>query len=233
MDEVRARSSRPSDVAVFASWDKIERAASIEPASLVVSTGRSFLSHEGSLRDDDGTRDSLDRGAHADPAPGHGDFRPDRFTAALALRYLEAKRPRLMFLGLGEPDEYAHNGDYRGYLASLRAADATLGDIFAALGRMGARGEHTTVIVTADHGRGRDYRVHGRAFPESGRVWLVAAGGGIEARGLARATRPHRLADVAPTVRALLELPADTSPAAGASLDELLAAPLERTAMQP
>jgi len=233
MDQARALSSRPSDVAVFASWDKIERAASVDPASLVVSTGRSSTSHEESLRDVDATRDPLDRGAHADPFPGHGDFRPDRFTAALALGYLEAKRPRLMFLGLGEPDEYAHEGNYAGYLASLRAADATLGEIFAILGRMGARGEHTTVIVTADHGRGRDYRFHGRAFPESGRVWLVAAGGGIEVRGLAHAARPHRLADVAPTVRALLDLPADVAPTAGTPLDELLARPPQQTAMLP
>jgi hypothetical protein len=233
MDQARALASGPSDVAVFASWEKIERAASVDPASLVVSTGRYATSHEDSLQDDAVTRDYLQRGAQADPFPGHGDFRPDRFTAAIALRYLETRRPRLMFLGLGEPDEYAHRGDYAGYLASLRAADATLGDVFAALGRMGTRGEHTTVLVTADHGRGRDYRVHGRAFPESARVWLVAAGGGIEARGLAHATRPHCLADVAPTVRALLQLPADVAPAAGAPLDELFAAPPERSAMQP
>jgi len=185
-------------------------------------------SREDLLFDDAVMRDALEQGSRAEAFPGYGDYRPDRFTAALALRYLETRRPRLMFLGLGEPDEYAHRDDYAGYLASLRAADATLGEIFAVLGRMGARGAHTTVIVTADHGRGRDYRVHGRAFPESGRVWLVAAGGGIEARGYAHATRPHRLADVAPTVRALLRLPVDVAPTAGASLDELLTAPLHR-----
>jgi hypothetical protein len=228
MDQARALTSRPSDVAVIASWPKIGGAASVDPASLVLSTGRYRTSHEDLLFDDAVMRDALEQGSRAEAFPGYGDYRPDRFTAALALRYLETRRPRLMFLGLGEPDEYAHRDDYAGYLASLRAADATLGEIFAVLGRMGARGAHTTVIVTADHGRGRDYRVHGRAFPESGRVWLVAAGGGIEARGYAHATRPHRLADVAPTVRALLRLPVDVAPTAGASLDELLTAPLHR-----
>ena len=98
---------------------------------------------------------------------------------------------------------------------------------------MGARGQHTTVIVTADHGRGRDYRVHGRNFPESARVWLVAAGAGVAARGLAHAERPHRLADIAPTVRTLLALPPDVTPSAGAPLDELFLPPPERSAMQP
>ena len=233
MDEARARSALPSDVAVFASWEKIDRAATFDASSLVLSTGRSLASHADSLRDAEGTREALERGARAGPFPGYGDFRPDRFTAALALRYLEVKRPRLMFLGLGEPDEYAHRGDYAGYLASLRAADATLGELFDVLGRMGARGEHTTVFVTADHGRARDYRDHGREFPESARVWLVAAGGGIEARGLARADRPHRLADIAPTVRTLLSLPADVAPVAGAPLQELFTPPPQPAAMQP
>jgi len=233
MDQARAASPRASDVAVFTSWPKIERAASVDPSSIVLSTGRYRTSHLEALCGDAATLAPLDAGAHAGPFPGYGDFRPDRYTAALALSYLEAKRPRLMFLGLGEPDEYAHRDDYAGYLASLRASDATLGALFAVLGRMGARGDHTTVIVTADHGRGRDYRVHGRAFPESARVWLVAAGRGIEARGLARAQRPHRLADVAPTVRVLLDLPADVAPAAGAPLDELFAAPAQRSAAVP
>jgi hypothetical protein len=38
---------------------------------------------------------------------------------------------------------------------------------------------------------------------------------------------------VAPTVRALLQLPADVTPAAGAPLEELFAAPPQRSAMLP
>jgi hypothetical protein len=229
-DQARAAAQQPSDVAVLASWERIERAASAAPGQLVVSTGRALTSHAEALRDDDSTRDWLERGAHADPFPGYGDFRPDRFTGALAVRYLEAKRPTLMFVGLGEPDEYCHRGDYAGYLASLHASDAIVGDLVDALGRMGARGRRTTVLVTADHGRGRDYRFHGREFPESGRVWLVALGGAVEARGFARSLRPHRLADVAPTVRALLDLPADPAPASGAAINELFMAPAAATA---
>ncbi|HEY8039720.1 MAG TPA: alkaline phosphatase family protein, partial [Polyangiaceae bacterium] len=233
LDEVRDRTDRPGDVAVFSSWERIQQVASADPARLVLSTGRSATSHDELLRDDRPTADLLDRGARADPFPGYADFRPDGFTGALAVRYLETWRPRFMFLGLGEPDEYAHRGDYAGYLASLRRADATLGDLFAALDRMGPRGRHTTVVVTADHGRARDYRFHGRQFPESARVWLVAAGGGVEARGLARSIRPHRLADVAPTIRALLDLPADVAPSSGAPLEEIFEHAPERSAMRP
>jgi arylsulfatase A-like enzyme len=139
-----------------------------------------------------------------------------------------------MFLGLGEPDEYAHRGDYAGYLGSLRTADAVLGDLMATLDRMGDRGAHTTVLVTADHGRGRDWRHHGREFPESGRVWLVAAGAQIKGRGLVPATRKHRLSDVAPTIRQLLGLAPDIATTAGAPIDELFGtATLATAALTP
>jgi hypothetical protein len=230
MDQASAAAGKPGDVAVFSSWDRIEKAASAAPERIVVSAGRVRTTHVELLRDDDLTRDWLARGAQADPFPGYGDFRPDRFTGALAARYLEAKRPTLTFVGLGEPDEYCHRGEYAGYLASLREADAVIGSLADALDRMGARGRRTTILVTADHGRGRDYRHHGREFPESGRVWLAAIGGGVEARGFARSLRPHRLADVAPTVRALLQLPADPAATSGTPIAELFAAPEAATA---
>jgi hypothetical protein len=232
-DELRAHSDGPADVAVFSSWDRIERVVSADTADLVLSSGRTRISNEAALRDDEATSALLDEGRAAAAFPGKGGFRPDRYTAALALHYLETRRPRLMFLGLGEPDEYAHRGDYPGYLAALRAADRTLGELFEALDRMGPRGQQTTVLVTADHGRARDYRFHGRKFPESARVWLLAAGGAVVARGLVRSERSHRLADLAPTLRVVLGLPPDEAPAAGAPIEELFASPLLATAMAP
>jgi phosphopentomutase len=107
-------------------------------------------------------------------------------------------------VGLGDADEYAHRNDYRGYLAALRSSDEFLGQLTETLHAMGSRGRHTTVLVTADHGRAYNFMDHGPASPESGRVWLVAAGGDIHGRGLVAAGRRHTLSDVAPTVRALL-----------------------------
>jgi hypothetical protein len=221
-DEARDNGGDGADVAVFASWERMDRAATARPGRFVLSCGRTRAAGDEVIRADDTMRDLLDRAARSDPYPGSGDYRPDRLTAALALRYLETRRPTLLFVGLGEPDEYAHRGDYAGYLASLRAADDTLGELFEVLGRMGPRGEHTSVIVTADHGRGRDWRSHGRDYPESGRVWLVAAGPGVTERGLATSVRPHALADVAPTVRVLLGLPPDEDASAGSPLAEVL-----------
>jgi hypothetical protein len=216
-DELHARGA---SVAAFSSWERIARVASSHAGDFPISAGRVVqfkLDGVGPPLDE-----TLRLGAAADPSPGTGEFRPDRYTAALALRYLERERPDFLFLGLGEPDEYAHRGNYRGYLDSLRLCDAVVGAAVDVLDRMGERGSKTTLFITADHGRARDFRSHGRAFPESARVWLVAAGAGIRARGLVDAPRARHLADIAPTARVLLGLARDPAPNAGEPMTELL-----------
>lgn len=183
--------------AVFASWAPIARAASRSPEGMVVSTGE----------------------------PETARFRADRQTATEALDYLTRRRPQFLFLGLGEPDELAHQGDYAGYLDTLRQADVVLGELEVTLAAMGERGRRTSVFVTCDHGRGTDFRHHGRGWPESSRVWLVAAGGAIPARGVVQSRAPQRLRDIAPTIRVLLGLPADGAAEAGAPIAELIAPP--------
>jgi arylsulfatase A-like enzyme len=211
-------------VALFSSWPDLVRVASLHPETLVVSGGRSLRHNESVLREDPAMSDLLDHGGSALAWPGDYDFRPDRFTAPLATRYLEVSRPRFLFLSLGEPDEYAHRGDYGEYLEALRFADEAIAGIVDALGRMGERGKRTTVFVTADHGRARDFRDHGGKWPESARSWLVAIGDGVGSRGAIEGSEERRLADIAPTARAWLGMPPDAASDAGRAIGELLPA---------
>jgi hypothetical protein len=227
VDEVRDASGA-DEVAVVASWPGIARAASADLSGVLVSVGRRRVERGDLLLADAAAATWLDRGAHARPWPGEGDYRPDAFTAQIALRALATLRPRFLFVGLGDADEYAHRADYRGYLQAVHASDAFVGDLFATLDSMGARGRHTTVLVTADHGRAYDFRDHGGRYPESGRVWLVAAGGDLRTHGLLAAARRHTLSDLAPTVRALLGMPAEGQP-----IHELLGATVTGTPGPP
>jgi hypothetical protein len=210
-DDVRA-SSGADDVAVITSWPNIARAASADPSAYVMSAGRKLVSRGDVLRADPAMLPLLDRGARVKAYPGEGDYRPDAFTSKVALRVLETSHPRLLFVGLGDADEYAHRGDYHGYLQAVHASDAFLGDLQATLARMGARGRHTTVLVTADHGRAYSFVDHGARYPESARVWLVAAGGDVRSHGILAAATRHTLSDIAPTVRAFLGIQGDGNP---------------------
>jgi hypothetical protein len=212
-DDVR-ESSGADDVAVITSWPNIARAAAGDPSAYVMSAGRKLLSRGDLLRADSGMSPLLERGARVKAWPGEGDYRPDAFTAKVALRYLETARPRFVFVGLGDADEYAHRGDYHGYLEAVHASDTFLGELQATLARMGARGRHTTVLVTADHGRAYSFVDHGARYPESARVWLVAAGGDVRGHGVVPAAARHTLSDIAPTVRGLLGIQGEGRPVA-------------------
>jgi hypothetical protein len=197
LDESRAAGGK---VAAFASWERLDLATTASPGAFRVSCGR-----------------------HGDPAvdpwPGYGDYRPDRITADVALAYYQAEQPDVFFLGLGDPDELAHRGDYHGYVAALRHADDVIGRLVAILDRTD-RGRSTHLIVTADHGRATDFRNHG-AMPEAARVWMVASGPRFLARGTVLSPHPRRLADVVPTLRLVLGLLPDGSERSGAPIEEL------------
>jgi hypothetical protein len=217
LDELRGQGGPDArDVAVVASWEIIERAASPVAASLAMSTGRHGGAGRAALAVSAAARTELERGARAWAFPGHGDYRPDALTSALALDVVAAAHPRVLWVALGDPDEYAHRGDLDGYIASLAAADRFLGRLVESVGL-----DDALFFVTADHGRAANFRDHGDA-PESSGVWLVAAGHGIGARGFVRTSDVHRLADIAPTVRALVHAQADESPRAGAPIAEVV-----------
>jgi hypothetical protein len=204
-DDVRAWTGSSDDAAVFASWPDLVRVSSEHPESLAVSAGRSVVHNDARMRQDSAMSELLDRGARADAWPGEKDFRPDRFTAPLAERYLEVVRPRFLFLSLGESDEYGHQGNRDGYVRALRYDDDVIAELYRTTHGEGARGRRTTIFVTADHGRAFDFRDHGGRWPESARSWLVVLGDG--APRSSHLTGDYTLSDIAPTVKAWLGMP--------------------------
>jgi hypothetical protein len=205
----------PEQVAVITSWERIERVAARAPERITLSTGRHHGAGRERLRVNASASQLLDEAAASGAGPGWLDYRADRFTAALALRYLAAEHPRFLFVGLGDTDEYAHAHDYAGYLEALRRADHFVGELMQTLAQLGEYGEETAVLVTADHGRAADFSSHGAASPESARVWLLAAGAGLPAHGGQGTGQIAHLADIAPTVRRWLGLADDFAASAG------------------
>jgi arylsulfatase A-like enzyme len=220
VDSVEVTGDAPGTAAVISSWAQIGHAASAGNSRPFVSCGRAVPALQRFGLSDELTS-RLRRGADADPAPGWGNYRPDHFTRDIALDYLVERRPRFLFIGLGDTDELAHKGDYRGYLAALRAADEFAAELMAALGELEKQGQRWTLMITTDHGRGHNFQDHGAGYPESARSFLLAAGHGIASRGLVDLAQTRYLADIAPTVHRLLgmQLPQSGS---GVLLWELL-----------
>ena len=183
---------------VVASWDWIVRVAARDQTRIVISAGR----HAGVTRDRLRFSPELDDAADSPAFPGVDDYRPDRYTAPLALDALQTLRPCFLWVSLGDTDEYAHRDDYPSYLEALREFDRFLGDLDATLLAMHS---DAVILVTADHGRNRSFVDHG-VEAESSRTWIVAAGGPLAP--FATGFIPS-LCQLAPFVRALLHLPRD------------------------
>lgn len=120
LDEIAAMPEvAPEDVAVVASWEGIENALAVDQKVMAISVGRVHGATRQRFAQDPRAAELLANGEHAGPNPGIEDFRRDRETAQIALHHFDAYRPRFMLLELGEPDEWAHLGDYAHYLDSL------------------------------------------------------------------------------------------------------------------
>ena len=64
-------------------------------------------------------------------------------------------QPRVMWIGLGQSDDWAHARRYDLVLDYLHIADRLLADLWQTLQSMEPYRGRTTLIVTTDHGRGR------------------------------------------------------------------------------
>ncbi len=223
LDEARERAGTRDAIAAFASWPILGRAVAKSPEAIVISAGIDSLYGWPELKKTPALLQLWETGRPKDPFPGLDGYRPDTLTARLALAYIEARTPRLTFLALGDTDEYAHKGDYRGYIKALHQTDSILGELRSTLRRSGEWGKRTTVLITTDHGRANDFRNHGGAYPESARSFVIALGGLARQEGIITTAAPHRLADIAPTVRHILRLPArDLNPQPGTMLAEAI-----------
>lgn len=180
--------------AVFASWDTIRFTVGKNTNKFVVNCGRHFRSQ--------GWKDAeLEDDQKFPVAWGDPIYRPDDLTEKAAIEYLQYNSPDFIWISLGDTDEWAHYGDYNGYIEALKQADKFVGMVVQMV-KTGEDGQDFTFIVTADHGRGLDWRHHGWDI-ESARDWLMLSGRGIPRKGFVRYSEKKSLSNILPTVKEL------------------------------
>lgn len=115
----------------------------------------------------------------------------DEVVHAAVLPYMKKAKPRALFVGYAETDDWGHEGRYDRFLDAAHAVDAYLAQLWAAVQAQPEYRGTTTLIFTADHGRGRgasDWRHHGSDIPGAEETFIIAIGPGIERRGEHRNT---------------------------------------------
>jgi hypothetical protein len=102
-----------------------------------------------------------------------------------AKEYMKVNHPRLLFVGLGETDEWAHEARYGHYLTAAHRFDAYVRELWDSMQKMPQYHGKTTFIITCDHGRGEGelWTSHGRNIPASKNTWIGILGPDTPALG--------------------------------------------------
>ncbi len=107
------------------------------------------------------------------------DVRYDFVTFRGAEEYLKAKKPRLMYVSLGETDDWAHAGRYDLYLDAAFRTDDYIRRLWEQVQSMPEYRDCTTLILTTDHGRGEnrvDWKNHGEKIETCEHIWMAVLG---------------------------------------------------------
>ena len=93
----------------------------------------------------------------------------------------------MLFIGLGETDEWGHGRRYDLYLDSAYNADKFLAELWDTLQKTPQYKDKTTLIITTDHGRGDtrvDWTDHGKNVPLAEYIWIAVLGPDTPAMGV-------------------------------------------------
>ncbi|HVO61613.1 MAG TPA: hypothetical protein VMT53_11795 [Terriglobales bacterium] len=130
----------------------------------------------------------------------------DSFLQVPLLDYVTAAHPRLLFVGYGETDNWAHSGRYDLVLESAHQFDQFVRQLWTTMQVMpGYRGS-TTFIITTDHGRGsglEEWKEHGVEQKGSDNIWIAVLGPDTEPGGELSNTEVTQ-AQIAATIARLL-----------------------------
>jgi hypothetical protein len=188
-------------VFAFTSWDVFP---------FIINTRRSGLPVNAGWQQLDGMADAAQQQILNDLAnelPRYwSSVRYDAFTFRGALDCLEHRKPRVLYVALGETDDWAHAGRYDLYLHSAQQSDDYIRRLWEVAQKNPRTRGRTTLIITTDHGRGNgreDWKSHSTSIPGCDRIWFAALGPGVPPLGIReslRCTQSQAAATVAAAV---------------------------------
>jgi hypothetical protein len=160
-------------VAAFGAWDVISAAVNGERGGFVANAGYDPLL-AAPVTDKIATINKLKAETVV-----WGDEPFDSFAFQTAMEYVKLHKPRVLYISLGETDDWAHDGKYELYLKSANRVDQYLKQVWDTLQAMPQYKGKTTMIFSPDHGRGEaptEWKGHGQRIPDSKYIWAAFMG---------------------------------------------------------
>jgi hypothetical protein len=135
------------------------------------------------------------------------DLTYDSFLFDAVVDHVKNKRPRLVFVGFGETDEWAHAGRYDLYLNAAHHVDEFVRQLWNTVQSMREYRGKTTFILTADHGRGsgpKGWKNHGEKVDGAEGDWIAVIGPDTPPLGERTSVEPLTEGQIAATIAVLL-----------------------------
>jgi len=191
-------------VAAFTSWDCFDAIFNERRAGFLVSSGFDSIKIKNS------NFALLNDMQMKSPQPLGDGVRPDHLTYFIAKEYIKQYKPKVLYIGFDETDDYAHGGRYDHYLHLANMTDKWLADLWSMLQSIPEYRDKTTMLITTDHGRGdkvkKEWTSHGKKIEGADQIWFAAIGAGIAPMGEVKRDEQLYQAQVAQTIANLLGL---------------------------
>ncbi len=186
-------------VAVFGSWDVYASIFNEARSGLVLNDG--FRDLRGNLTE---RQQLFNKMQHEMPIIFHGGERLDVATFHIAFEYMKVNKPKLIYFGFGDTDEFAHGGMYDFYLDAAQHADDWIHQIWNFIQATPGYADKTTLIITTDHGRGSaeggNWKHHGEKIHNAGEIWIAAIGPSVPAIGEAKTAAQYQQGQIAASI---------------------------------
>jgi hypothetical protein len=190
------------NIAAFGAWDVFPFIFNRERCGLYINAGFEPML-EGEITPEIALLNKLKK-----EIPSHWAGEPfDALTFRTAWEYFRLHEPRILYISLGESDEWAHEGRYDEYLWSAHRVDEYLAQIWQAVQANPKYRDQTTLIYSPDHGRGHgpeEWKSHSQKFPGSEYIWLAAIGPDTPALGERTQIPPVTQTQIAATIARLM-----------------------------
>jgi hypothetical protein len=187
-------------VALFASWETFRQIGEHTEGSITLNAGYQALENARTPR----LQQLSDLQFHV--LSPWDEARHDYITGAMALDYMRAVKPRVLYVAFDETDDWAHDHRYDRVLDSIAEFDGFLQRLWNSIESIKEYRGRTTLIVTSDHGRGStiaDWSDHGRSVDGADKIWLAVTGPDTLASESAERVEQR---DIAPTIIRLMGL---------------------------
>jgi hypothetical protein len=194
-------------VAVYGTWEVFDNIFNKARSGLVMQTGWATPVETAPVEARDTGRAALLRRLYQTTTRFDEDDVEDSLLQVPLLDYVKSAKPKVLFVGYGETDNWAHQGRYDLVLDSAHRMDGFVKELWETMQAMPEYRGSTTFIITCDHGRGSglsEWKEHGVEEKGSENVWIAVMGPDTSPLGERTHSAPVTQSQIAATVAALV-----------------------------